>query len=83
MSATPFVYKFIRIGRDANLDQHAGKPIWYIFNRKAGDALGRIVYYPPWRQWVATFSEESVWSAGCLADVQDAIARLGRGETPE
>jgi len=32
--------------------------------------------------WIASFSEESIWSADCLADVQDAIARLTRGEEP-
>ena len=72
------VYKFIRIGRDTTLEKHAGKPVWYIFNRKSHTAIGKLFWYARWQQWVATFSEDSVWSAGCLADVQDAIKKLGR-----
>jgi len=84
MTTGRLTYEHITIGRDANRDTHAGKPIYYIFNRKAGYCMGRIFYYPSWRQWVAQFSEESIWSAGCLADVQAAIARITacKGELP-
>jgi len=78
----PFTYKFIRIGRDTGSETWAGKPVWYIFNRRDGGAIGRLLWYTGWRMWIASFSEESIWSADCLADVQDAIARLTRGEEP-
>ena len=82
MNVSMFNYKFIYLGRDNDLDEHEGKPIWYIFNRKSRQALGRVLYYPAWRQWVASFSEDSIWSAGCLTDVKDAIGLLGKGLTP-
>ncbi len=70
-------YRFIHVGLDAAREMHAGKPVYYVFNNRSNEAIARILWYAPWRLWVATFSEESVWSAGCLADIQDAIKWIG------
>lgn len=76
MSIGVLRYRFIYVARNMELDEHAGRPIWYIFNTKSREAIGRIIYYPQWRQFVATFSEESIWSTGCLADVAKAIEHI-------
>ena len=76
MSMGIMAYQYIYVGRNVEKDEHAGKPIWYIFNRKSQQAIGRILWYPRWRQWVATFAEESVWSSGCLKDVKDAMEHI-------
>lgn len=75
-------YKFIHVGLDASRENHAGKPVYYIFNTRGGYAMGRILWYSPWRIWVATFKEESAWSTDCLADVRDAIAKITAGAPP-
>jgi hypothetical protein len=70
---TELTYPHIKIARDEQLEEHAGKPVYYIFNKTSGTAIGRILYYPTWRRWVANFSEESVWSEDCLGCVREAI----------
>ncbi len=49
---------------------------WYrIFNNRSGLSLGTIEWYARWRQFCffpQRFSE-TVWSAECLADLQNAI----------
>jgi len=72
-------YRYIVIGRSTEKDTHAGHPIHYIFNRRSNEAIGRILWYPAWRRWVAEFAEGAIWSTDCLADVQDAIKRIGTG----
>ena len=76
MTVSVLRYKFIYIARNVEKDEHAGKPIYYIFNSKSREAIGRILWSPHWRQWVATFSEDSVWSVGCLQDVATAIGHI-------
>jgi len=76
--ATVLRYKYIHIGRNRDTTTENGKPVWFIFNTRGGDAIGRIVWYPPWKRWVAAFSETSVWSSDCLANVQMAMCRLAQ-----
>ena len=80
MPTGALTYKHIRIGRDRDLDECAGRPIWYIFNRRTSQAIGSISWYSPWGQYVAGFAEATVWSTDCLRDVQDAIAKLEAAE---
>jgi hypothetical protein len=55
----------------------ADKPIYDIVNKKSGDDLGVIFYHAPWNEWVARFDDNSIWSHGCLADVQEKLRELG------
>lgn len=71
-------YKYIHVAQDTTRELWADKPVWYIFNNKSNEAIGRILWYSPWRRWVATFAETTVLSADCLADIQDAIGKLAR-----
>jgi hypothetical protein len=47
--------------------------VWVIRNKRSRDILGRIEWYARWRQYVAIFSEDVVWSQDCLADVSEFI----------
>ena len=39
--------------------------IWRISNRHTGDAIGRVFFYPQWRQYVSTATTGTVWSSEC------------------
>lgn len=49
-----------------------------IFNKNSGAALGRIKWYGSWRQYCffPTQYAETVWSMGCLQDIQGFIGKL-------
>jgi len=48
-------------------------PRYMIRNNRSGDLLGVIAWYASWRQFCFFPEADTVWSNGCLADVQDAI----------
>ena len=52
--------------------------IWLIRNKRSKDILGHIEWYAPWRQYVTSFSESSVWSQDCLADISEFIKATHR-----
>jgi hypothetical protein len=43
---------------------------------RGGPVIGVIAFYTQWRQHVLAPAPNTVWSAGCLADIQDAIRRI-------
>ena len=43
---------------------------------RRGNPLGSIEYYSSWRQHVLAPEPGTVWSAGCLADANDFLAKL-------
>jgi len=47
--------------------------VWLIRNKRSQDVLGQIEWYAQWRQYVAIFQENAVWSQDCLADVREFI----------
>lgn len=67
-------YKFFSV--ELSTESWAGHSIFYVVNRKAKSCLGRIVFYPAWKQWVLCPDAETVWSDGCLTDIQDAIKQI-------
>jgi hypothetical protein len=46
-------------------------------SRHRGDLLGVIRWWGPWRQYVFEPAGPSIYSAGCLADVQTALKEAG------
>jgi hypothetical protein len=54
--------------------------VWAIANKRSGDFIGRVEWYPPWKRYVAIFSEGSVWSHDCLKDVSDFILSKSGGD---
>jgi len=65
--------KFIRF---VVAEPYGTKFTYNIINTRHRDCLGRVCWYPAWRQWVATFEDMTVWSADCLADVQGFLTWL-------
>ncbi|KKN96767.1 hypothetical protein LCGC14_0164110 [marine sediment metagenome] len=45
---------------------------------KKGSTLGEIVFYSNWRQHVLVPTSGTVWSKGCLANVNEFIEGIGR-----
>lgn len=65
--------KYIRFERNGVLDGH---PVYLIVNKKHIEIIGRIAWFNDWKQYVADFDEDSVWSHDCLADVQAKLVEL-------
>ena len=47
-----------------------------ILSAHHGHTLGIINWYGPWRQYVFEAHAGTVWSDGCLTDVQNKLAQL-------
>lgn len=73
-------YRHITVRIDTAIGPYNGHPVYSIDNNRSGQSLGNVLYYAPWKRWVARFDDDSVWSDDCLADVRDFIGRLARGE---
>lgn len=63
----------------------SGKQRWVCFNSKHRSHLGYVLYYSDWRQYCFCPVEGTglVFSAGCLADIQDFISRCPIEEVEE
>jgi len=69
-------YKYFsveKIGSSAS-----GKTGIYDVVTHSGSVIGRIGWYPGWRQYVLNPAEGSFWSSGCLADIQDCLKMLNK-----
>ena len=47
-----------------------------VVNRRHGDMLGVIYWYPAWRRHVMRSWSSVVWSAGCLGEVEAKLEQL-------
>lgn len=48
-------------------------PTFVVINRSSETPIGRIKWYGPWRQYCFYPHGDTVWSDGCLADIQAFI----------
>lgn len=56
---------------------------WAILNTRSRDQLGRVEWYPEWRQFVLVAESRTVvWSSGCLRDVARFMDELGKEARP-
>lgn len=46
---------------------------YVVSNKKSNTIIGFIEYYAPWRQYVYAPSSDTIYSAGCLYDIQKFI----------
>ena len=53
--------------------------VWSCRNNATRGVLGEVRWYPGWRQYCYFPTTQAVYSAGCLADIQDFIIALKRG----
>lgn len=63
-------------------EKSGGKPSYAIVIDNSGDAIGLIGWYPRRRKWCFAPLEYTMWSSGCLTDVQDAIDTIAKEEKP-
>lgn len=49
---------------------------WLCYNIHKCCKLGSVKWYGPWRQYCYFATSEVVYSAGCLADIQDFLTRI-------
>ncbi len=67
-------YQFIHFEK---LDVVAGRSSWSCHNNKTCDELGIVKWYSTWHQYCYfPYGEDTVYSAGCLNDIQDFIGQL-------
>lgn len=78
MATATLDYRFIAV--HVTLD--GPETIGIVYNKKAGlsphGILGGIELYPAWKQWVFMPKEGTVWSSGCLLDIQNALSEVGK-----
>jgi len=44
--------------------------LWNVRSRRTDGFLGNVKWHPAWRQYVFWPEADTLWSAGCLADVE-------------
>ena len=64
-------YKYIRFEESVNPDC-----AWLCYNNRSGHILASIAWEKRWKQYVATFDEETIWSRDCLRDVIEFMEQL-------
>lgn len=72
-------YKYISI-EQTDTDQIFGTlSVYTIINNRGKDQLGTIAYYPPWKQYVASFNQHAVFNNSCLRDILDFMENEVQG----
>jgi hypothetical protein len=47
-----------------------------VVSKSGGGGLGRITFYPPWRQYIFEPDISTIWSDGCLDQVSEFLKKL-------
>ena len=68
-------YKFIHFV-DTGVPAAGKTSVWSCRNNGNSNELGIIIWYPTWREYCYEDTTPAVYSAGCLADIQDFIDQL-------
>jgi len=50
--------------------------VFQVYSRSSLESLGEIKWYAPWRQYCFFPDEETVWSKGCLNEVNSLIEKF-------
>jgi len=50
--------------------------VFGVYSLSSGEELGRIFWYASWRQYCFFPTSETVWSRGCLHQIQDFMNKL-------
>lgn len=56
---------------------------WEIRNRKSGDVLGYVGYYPKWRQYVSQLHSSAIFNNSCHRDIADFLDQLNEEKKSE
>ena len=49
--------------------------VWGVFTSEGKDILGKIKWYPRWRQYVFFSHPYTIYSQGCLKDIAEFIEK--------
>jgi hypothetical protein len=71
------IYKFIHF---EEIQEWNGAKAWACRNNKSKDLLGRIMYYPPWHQYVYAPNGSIALSFDCLGDIADFLKQIREGQ---
>lgn len=72
MNEEPHGYEYISISWNGS--SSSGKTnIYSVTNNKSSALLGLIRWHGPWRQYVFVAAPLTLYSAGCLADIQSFL----------
>jgi hypothetical protein len=75
-------FRYIRF---IELQRKEKTSVYGCLNIKSGGELGRVKWYPAWRQYCYFPTARAVYSSGCLADIAEFIDQLmgqeGKHET--
>jgi hypothetical protein len=57
--------------------------VYNVVNNKSGSILGKLGYYPQWRQYVIAPQGGTIFSMGCLNDIIDFVKQLKENKVSE
>jgi hypothetical protein len=66
-------YEFIHFVKIADKTRTS---VWSCQNNKTDDELGKIEWYPGWRQYCYFPTVQAVYSIGCLVNIAEFISQL-------
>jgi len=72
-----FEYKYFTV-KQQPLQPGRKTHVYLVINNREKYTIGRIEWYGPWRQFCFFPDAGTVWSAGCLDDIQDMLRSLAK-----
>lgn len=69
-------YQYIKFVEAPRLPVDRKTSVWSVMNIRHNDQIGIIQWDGGWRQYVFTAFPSTIWSSGCLKDVQEFIEAL-------
>lgn len=70
-------YKYINF---VKIEDKPKTAVYSCRNLRAGNELGQVRWYPPWRQYCYFPTCPAVYSVGCMEDINNFIGQLGVGK---
>lgn len=74
------LFKYIHFNRVMDKGKTS---VWRCFNNSSLTCLGEIKWHPTWRQYCFFPSFDTVFSGGCLEDIQTFMKELRKYELEE
>jgi len=69
-------YKYIEMQKMKTIDKKRKTDIYIIKNIKSQSGIGKIKWNPGWRQYCFFPNNETVFSQGCLDDINNFLEQL-------
>lgn len=72
-------FQYFRIEEDGEFKGH---PCYRIVNKKAGNDIGTIGWYLPWRRFILSPEIATAWSSDCLENIVGFLKELNKESKP-